>query len=129
MNLRLQPSLLISLALAGVLGGLTVRFLTPPPVAAAPQSSDSGQRYVAVSSEYMAGVSLLYVLDQINQRLTVYEARGGAKNGQRVEFIGARNISLDSLLDGFNDESEYPYESLRKEFEQKGHEVPSSSDH
>lgn len=129
MQTRLSPSLLLGLALSGVLGGLTVRFLSPPAVAAAPQSADSGDRYVAVASEYMQGVSLLYVLDQVNQRLTVYEARGGAKNGQRVEFIGARNISLDTLLDGLNDESEYPYEALRKEFEQKGHEVPAAEDH
>jgi len=129
MKPSLQPSLLIGLALAGLLGGLAGRFFSPPPVAAAPQSADSGGRYVAVASEYMAGVSLLYVLDQVNQRLTVYEARGGAKNGQKLEFIGARNISLDSLLDGFNDESEYPFEALRKEFEQKGHEVPPATDH
>jgi hypothetical protein len=129
MKPNFSPVHLLSLAVAGILGGLTVRWVSPPPVAAAPQSADSGDRYVAVASEYMAGVSLLYVLDQINQRLTVYEARGGAKNGQKLEFIGARNISLDSLLDGFNDESEYPFEALRKEFEQKGHELPAETDH
>ena len=124
MKAPLQPSLIAGLALAGLLGGLSARFLNPPAVAASPQGTDGGHRYVAVAAPYMEGVSLLYVLDQMNQRLTVYEARGGAKNGQRVEFIGARNISLDSMLDGFNDESEYSFEALRKEFEQKGHELP-----
>lgn len=129
MNPRLHLSLLAGLALAGLLGAATARFFSPPTVAAAPQSADSGQRYVAVTGPYMDGVSLLYVLDQETQRLTVYEARGGAKNSHRVEFVAARNIGLDTLLDGFNDESEYSYESLQKEFEKSGHEVQKAEAH
>jgi len=121
--MRLDPTLLLGLTLAGLLGGLAGRLSAPPAVAAAPQSADAGARYVAAVGPYQDGVSLLYVLDQQTQRLSVYEARGGAKNAHRVEFVGARNISLDSLLDSFNDESEYSYEALRKEFEKSGHEV------
>jgi hypothetical protein len=123
MTRRLDPTLLTGLALAGLLGALATRWFTPATVAAAPQSADSGGRYVAVTGPYMDGVSLLYVLDQETQRLTVYEARGGAKNAQRLEFVAARNIGLDSQIDGFNDESEYSYESLKKEFEKNGHDV------
>lgn len=121
--MRLDPTLLLGLAVAGLLGGLSARLLFPAPVAAAPQSADAGERYVAAVGPYQDGVSLLYVLDQKTQRLAVYEARGGAKNSHRVEFVGARNISLDSLLDAFNDDSEYSYQALRKDFEQAGHQV------
>ncbi|MDA1259426.1 MAG: hypothetical protein O3A20_02265 [Planctomycetota bacterium] len=125
--MRIDPTLLLGLALAGLLGGLSARLLDPAPVAASPQSADAGSRYVAAVGPYQDGVSLLYVLDQETQRLAVYEARGGAKNSHRVEFVGARNISLDSLLDGFNDESEFSYQTLRKDFEKAGHDlaVPS----
>lgn len=119
--MRLDPTLLLGLLLAGLLGGLAARFLAPPAVAA--QSADAGARYVAAVGPYQDGVSLLYVLDQKTQRLSVYEARGGAKNAHRLEFVGARNISLDGLLDAFNDESEYSYEALRKEFEKSGHRL------
>lgn len=119
--MRLDPTLLLGLAVAGLLGGLAARLLDPVPVAAAPQSADSGGRYVAAIGPYQDGVSLLYVLDQQTQRLAVYEARGGAKNSHRVEFVGARNIGLDTLLDAFNDDSEFTYQSLRKEFEKSGH--------
>lgn len=121
--MRIDPTLLLGLALAGLLGGLAGRLLSPVPVAAAPQSADAGARYVAAVGPYQDGVSLLYVLDQETQRLSVYEARGGAKNSHRVEFVGARNISLDSLLDGFNDESEFSYQALRKDFEKAGHNL------
>jgi hypothetical protein len=121
--MRIDPTLILGLALAGLLGGLAARLLTPAPVAAAPQSADAGSRYVAAVGPYQDGVSLLYVLDQKTQRLAVYEARGGAKNSHRVEFVGARNISLDSLLDAFNDDSEFSYRSLQKEFEKTGHQL------
>lgn len=127
MNRRPDLTLLAGLALAGLLGAAAARFLAPP-VAAAAQASDGGHRYVAVTGPYMDGVSLLYVLDQETERLTVYEARGGAKNAHRVEFVAARNIGLDSLLNGFNDESEYSYEALEKEFEKSGHEVQKAED-
>lgn len=126
--MRLDPTLLLGFALAGLLGALGARLVIPVPVAAAPQSADAGARYVAAVGPYQDGVSLLYVLDQKTQRLTVYEARGGAKNSHRIEFVGARNISLDSLLDGFNDDSEFPYQALRKEFEKSGHELPAEQD-
>ncbi|TAH36336.1 MAG: hypothetical protein EYC70_11045 [Planctomycetota bacterium] len=105
------------LAPAALLGGLAARWLAPQPVAA--QSADSGNRYVAVSTEYQQGVGLLYVLDQKTEHLAVYEARGGAPNSHELVLVGARNISLDTQLDGFNDESEYTFKELKELFERR----------
>lgn len=104
--------------LAFVAGAAIMRLLLPPSVHASP--SDSGKRYVAVAGPYQEGVSLLYVLDQQTQHLAVYEARGGAPNSHRVLFVGARNIELDTQLDGFNDESEYSHQDLEAEFLKSG---------
>ncbi len=103
---------------AFVAGALSLHLLTPTPVAAS--GADSGKRYVAVTGPYQDGVSLLYVLDQTNQHLVVYEARGGAANSHRLMFVGARNIELDTQLDGFNDESEYTHQDLEEEFLKSG---------
>lgn len=109
--------------LCALLGAAAARWALPEPVQA--QAADSGQRYVAVTGEYMTGVSLLYVLDQQTQRLAVYEARGGAPNSREVVFVGARNIALDTQLDAFNDESEYTHSELRELFERR--QVPAGS--
>ena len=92
---------------------------SPPTVHA--QSADGGRRYVAVTGEYSEGVALLYVLDQQTQHLVVYEAKGGANNSHSLKFVGARNIELDTLLDGFNDESEYSHRDLERQFIKSGH--------
>ncbi len=115
----MKPRLhLLELALAAALGALLARWGLPQEAQA--QSADSGQRYVAVAGEYMTGVSILYVLDQKTQHLAVYEARGGSPNSHEVVFIGARDISLDTQLSGFNDESEMSAAQLREEFEKRG---------
>jgi hypothetical protein len=110
--------LLSALLCASLLGALLMRFFTPEAVAA--QAADGGRRYVAVTGAYMDGVSLLYVLDQQTQHLAVYEARGGATNSHRIQFVGARNIELDMLLDGYNDESDLTHQELEKEFRKSG---------
>jgi hypothetical protein len=104
--------------LAALLGAALVRFTYPEPVQA--QSSDGGRRYVAVTGPFQDGVSLLYVLDQTNDRLMTYEGKGGAANSRKVSLVGVRNIGLDSQLDGFNDESEYSYQELRELLERRG---------
>ncbi len=114
---RLLELLIVAL-LAALLGGALVRWSAPQPASA--QSADSGHRYVAVAGEYMTGVSILYVLDQETQHLAVYEAHGGGANAREVVFVGARDIALDTLLDGFNDESEISAAELRAEFEKRG---------
>ena len=105
------------LLIAAVLGAVLARWAVPIPVQA---NSDSGKRYVAVTGPYQDGVSLLYVLDQQSQHLAVYEARGGAPNSREVVFVGARRIDLDFQLDSFNDESEYKYDDLAREFSKRG---------
>ena len=117
---RIQTALLVLCALLA--GALGMKLLAAPTVEA--QAAVVGQRYVAAVGPYQAGVSLLYVLDQETQRLAVYEARGGAPNSRRVIFCGARNIGLDTLLNALNDESEFKYSDLAKEFEKSGIEVP-----
>ena len=107
------------LVLAGaLLGVLGARWLAPPTVYA--QAADGGRRYVAVAGPYQAGVSLLYVLDQETQHLAVYEAKGGAPNSREVVLVGVRNIQLDTLLDAFNDESDYTYQQLKAFLEKRG---------
>jgi len=110
----LRPLPLLGAALAGA---LLARWTLPVPVAA--QAADSGRRYVAVTGEYQQGVSLLYVLDQKNESLVVYEAQGGAPNSREVVLVAARDISLDTRLQGFNDESDYSAAELRRLFENR----------
>ena len=111
--------------LAFMAGAAAMRLFLPPTVHAA--QADSGKRYVAVTGPYQDGVSLLYVLDQHTQHLAIYEARGGAPNSHRVHFVGARNIELDTQLDGFNDESEYSHQDLEAEFLKSGILEPEDS--
>ncbi|MDP6850023.1 MAG: hypothetical protein QGH51_09095 [Planctomycetota bacterium] len=108
----------LTLPLAVLCGAVLSRWVAPEQVTA--QSADSGGRYVAVTGPYEQGVSLLYVLDQETQHLAVYEARGGAPNSRKVVFVGARNIGLDLLLDGFNDESEHSYQEIAEQFRKRG---------
>lgn len=121
-DLRLFGALLA----AGLLGGLVSHGLTPTPVLA--QTADSGGRYVAATAEFQSGVSVLYVLDQENQALAVYQAEGGAPNSRNIVFVGARNISLDTQLPAFNDESEFSHLDLKKEFEKKKIPIAEAQD-
>ncbi len=114
--------ILLALLSAGLLGASAMSFLRPDTAMA--QGADGGRRYVAVTGPYMAGVSLLYVLDQETQHLAVYEARGGATNSHRIQFVGARNIELDMQLDGYNDESDMTHKDLEREFLKSGIPVP-----
>lgn len=109
---------LFALLSASLLGAALMSFFAPETAFA--QSSDGGRRYVAVTGNYMEGVSILYVLDQETQHLAVYEARGGASNSHRIQFVGARNIELDMQLDGYNDESDLTHKELEKEFLKSG---------
>jgi hypothetical protein len=116
--------LLLALLSASLLGAVLASFFHPE--AAYAQSADGGRRYVAVTGTYMEGVSILYVLDQQTQHLAIYEARGGATNSHRIQFVGARNIELDMQLDGYNDESDLTHKELEKEFLKSG--IPLSEE-
>ena len=108
---------LLLILVAGLTGALVARWSAPTPVLA--QASDSGYRYVAATCNYMEVVSILYVLDQHTEHLVFFVARGGAPNAREVVFVGARNISLDTLLPAFNDESEFSNYDFKREFEKK----------
>lgn len=108
----------IALIIAVFLGSLATSLLRPATVLA--NSGDSGYRYVAVTGNYSPDVALLYVLDQETQHLVVYEARGGASNSHEIKLVGARNIELDTQLDGFNDKSDYSHKDLERQFLKSG---------
>ncbi|MBC8371921.1 MAG: hypothetical protein H8E25_18110 [Planctomycetes bacterium] len=116
-KLNLTQSL--ALLLAGCSGALLTVLSQSHQVFA--NSGDSGYRYVAVTGNYSPDVALLYVLDQETQHLVVYEARGGASNSHEVKLVGARNIELDTKLDGFNDKSDFSHKELERQFLKSGH--------
>ena len=60
------------------------------------------------------------MIDTKSRQLAVYEARGGSQSMRRLVLVGARRIDLDLKLEGFNDDSEFDYSSLRKMFDDNG---------
>jgi len=103
-----------TLILAAVLGAALWQTVSPQPVQA--QSAATGGRFLAVTGPFMDGVSLLYVIDQETARLAVYQGHGGGANAREVVLVGVRNIGFDVQLNAFNDESEYSYQDLLKQF-------------
>ena len=75
-------------------------------------SADSNNRVVAVTGLDVTGQSVLYLVDTENMSLCVYQASGGSSSTQGIKFVGARNISLDVQLDGFNDQTKSQGRSL-----------------
>ncbi|MBK8976731.1 MAG: hypothetical protein IPM29_12500 [Planctomycetes bacterium] len=71
---------------------------------------------LAVTGSYGVGTSVLYVIDTVNKQMAVYEARGGSRSMRRLVLVGARRIDLDLALEGYNDESEFDYRSLKRRF-------------
>lgn len=107
---------------------------TPPPTAAPGEGEESevlvyGQEsgqgaaangLLAVTGSYGVGTSVLYLIDTNTKQLAVYEARGGSRSMRRLVLVGARRIDLDLQLEGYNDESEFSYDELRRRFENGG---------
>ena len=96
------------------------------PTISAGGNADSNNRMIAVTGLDVTGQSVLYLIDTVSQQLAVYQASGGASSTRGVRLVGARNISLDLLLDGFNDKSEdqrgrsLKYSDLEKQFRDSG---------
>lgn len=88
-------------------------------------SSSSANGILAVTGSYGVGTSVLYVIDTTTKQLAVYEARGGSSSMRRLVLVGARRIDLDLQLEGYNDESEFSFDVLRRRFE-KGEVAPES---
>ena len=83
-------------------------------------TSDSNDRMIAVTGIDVTGTSVLYVIDTIERRLSVYQADGGGKSTAGVTWVGARNIDLDFAVDGWNDKSELSFKELQKRLGDKG---------
>lgn len=77
----------------------------PVPTISSGGNADSNNRMIAVTGMDVTGQSVLYLVDTENLQLAIYQASGGASSTQGVRLVGARNISLDLMLDGFNDKT------------------------
>jgi hypothetical protein len=91
-------------------------------------TADSNRTMIAVTGVDVTGASILYLVDTENRQLAVYQGAGGGGSTQGVKFVGARNISLDMRLDGFNDKTEsngkpLGFKDLEKLFSGQGIEV------
>lgn len=89
-------------------GPSTDRYLPSP----AGGNADSNQDMIAVTGVDITGTAVLYLVDTRSKQLVVYQASGGSSSTQGVRLVGARNISLDLRLDGFNDKTELNGKSL-----------------
>lgn len=89
-------------------------------------ASAAANGFIAVTGSYAVGTSVLYVLDTNNKQLAVYEARGGSPGSRKLFLVGARRIDLDLQLYGYNDESQFDYDSLRRTFEANAKKAATS---
>lgn len=83
-------------------------------------NSDSNGSMIAVTGTDLTGSCVLYLIDTENKQLAVYQATGGSKSVRGLELVGARRIDLDLQLEGYNDNSEYSYGELEKQFAKSG---------
>lgn len=79
-------------------------------------SADSNNQMIAVTGVDRTGASVLYLVDTEAKQLAVYQATGGTSSKMGVKLIGARRLDLDLKLFGYNDQSDYPYRELQKQF-------------
>ena len=79
-------------------------------------TADSNGSMIAVTGVDITGSSVLYLIDTEREQLACYQATGGASSTQGVKLVGARRIDLDLQLHGYNDDSEYDYRALEREF-------------
>ena len=89
---------------------------TPQPGFAAFGTVDSNSRMIAVTGIDLTGSAILYVIDTQNPHIAVYQAQGGSSSSQGIKLVGARNITLDLQLDGFNDQSLHSFKDLQQKF-------------
>lgn len=80
-------------------------------------TADSNDRMIAVTGVDVTGSSVLYIVDTLEKRLSVYQADGGSRSTAGIRWVGARNIGLDFAVDGWNDHSEVSYKDLRAQLE------------
>lgn len=79
-------------------------------------SADSNSQMIAVTGVDRTGASVLYLIDTENKQLAVYQATGGTSSKMGLRLVGARRLDLDLELVGYNDQSDYSYRELQKQF-------------
>lgn len=94
--------------------------VVPVPTTPSFATADSNDRMIAVTGIDVTGTSVLYVIDTLERRLSVYQADGGGRSTSGVKWVGARNIDLDFAVDGWNDKSQVSYKELRDQLEASG---------
>ena len=132
-----SKSLIGAVALVvGVVGYALGQGIGPAPPAGQTQvmmsgaggTADSNGSMIAVTGTDITGSSILYLVDTENKQLAIYQANGGSSSTQGVRLVGARRISLDLELDGFNDRTQsngkdLGYKDLKALFEADGHDL------
>ncbi|MFT5288967.1 MAG: hypothetical protein ACI8QS_000986 [Planctomycetota bacterium] len=83
-------------------------------------TADSNGSMIAVTGIDVTGGSLLYLIDSESKQLAVYQAQGGTASTMNLKFVAGRRIDLDLQVYGYNDESDYTYDELQREFERNG---------
>jgi hypothetical protein len=75
---------------------------------------------IAVTGVDVTGGSILYLIDTVSRHISVYSAQAGSSSMCELKWVGARNIDLDTQVDGFNDKSEINYKELARRFAENG---------
>ena len=65
---------------------------------------DHNRDMIAVTGEFGAGTSVLYLVDTRQKTLLVYQAQGGSQSD--LKFVAARNITYDLKVSSYNDATE-----------------------
>ena len=104
----------------GGIGGNQQQTSSTPSLGSGYGTADSNGSMIAVTGIDVTGGSLLYVIDSESKQLAVYQAQGGTSSTMNLKFVGGRRIDLDLQVYGYNDESDYSYDELQREFESNG---------
>lgn len=122
---RLALLVLVCVALGMLVSpGRSLQGQTAPPQNSIPSTyqlpagatADSNSQMIAVTGVDRTGASVLYLIDTQNKQLAVYQATGGTSSKMGLMLIGARRLDLDLELLGYNDQSDYSYRELQKQF-------------
>lgn len=84
-------------------------------VATRPSDSDSNNRFVAVTCPTIAGDSVLFLVDSVQEQVAVYRFQ----MGQGLEYLASRKIEYDLKVSGYRDISEFSYDRMRELYQQE----------
>jgi len=83
-------------------------------------TANSNGRMIAVTGAVGSGVSVLWLVDTEDQRLSVYRS----ENGKNLVWVAGRNIAYDFKVEGYHDDSKESAEKLRRLWEQHALKQP-----